>query len=379
MLGGNHEEAFSALDDLDCAAAEYASAWKRSDAKRRRLLRDDLIRRLIPFADRLASRYRECTEPLEDIRQVARMGLVKAVDRYDPERGSFTAFAFVTITGEVKRHFRDRTWVIHVTRRLQDLSLDVGHATAELTQALSRTPTAPEIARHLEVGEQDVRSARMCTAGRTPISLNTPLGDDGSRELSDLIGSSDEALETIAERLALDDVLRELPPQIQRLIILRFYGNLTQSQIAAEFGISQMHVSRLLHRGLAWLRAALLSDRLPLWDQVQDYHDPENIKVQLRETSTSIDVQVDGEITMHNADRLSRRLHSAVSLAVAQGRLTVDLTGVPSIDTTGATMLRDAQTSASLSQVAMTIVGLPPGVESGLARSQSPTTGPAHR
>jgi RNA polymerase sigma-B factor len=379
MLGGNHKEAFSALDDLDCAAAEYAAAWKCFDAKHRRLSRDDLIRRLIPFADRLASRYRECTEPLEDVRQVARLGLIKAVDRYDPERGSFTAFAFVTITGEVKRHFRDRTWVIHVTRRLQDLSLEVGHATAELTQTLSRTPTALEIARHLEVDEQDVRSARMCTAGRTLISLNTPLGDDSSRELSDLIGSSDETLETIAERLALDDVLRELPPQIQRLIIMRFYGNLTQSQIAEEFGISQMHVSRLLHRGLAWLRAALLSDRLPPWDQVHDYHDPEPFKVQMRETSTSIHVQVDGKINMHTADRLSRRLHSAVSLAVTQGRLTVDLTGVQSIDTTGATVLRDAQMSASLSQIAMTIVGLPPDMESDLARGESVTTDSAHR
>jgi RNA polymerase sigma-B factor len=261
----------SELEDLDCAASEYASALADSDARYRRSLRDDLIRRLVPYADRLALRYRGRIEPLEDIRQVARLGLIKAVDRFDPERGSFTAFAFVTITGEMKRHFRDHTWAVHVNRRLQDLSLEVGHATAELTQTLFRTPTAPEIARHLAVGEHDVRSARMCTAGRTPMSLNTSLDDDGGREFVDLIGSSDNSLENIADRLALIELVRELPPQVQGLIIMRFYGNLTQSQIAAEFGISQMHVSRLLRRGLAWLRAALLSDAPPPWNGVYKY------------------------------------------------------------------------------------------------------------
>ena len=267
-------ESFSELDDLDYAASEYAIALTSSGAMHRRLLREDLIRRLVPFADRLASHYRGRIEPLEDIRQVARLGLINAVDRYDPERGSFTAFAFVTITGEVKRHFRDHTWAVHVNRRLQDISLEVGHATAELTQTLSRTPTARDIARRLEVDEQDVRSARMCKAWRTPISLNTPLGDeDGSQQLIDLIGSSDETLESIADRLALDELVRELPPQIQGLIILRFYGNLTQSQIAAEFDLSQMHVSRLLRRGLAWLRAALLSDVPPPWNRVHEYYE----------------------------------------------------------------------------------------------------------
>jgi RNA polymerase sigma-B factor len=265
-------ETLSELDDLDCAAAEYHIAWTGSGTQHRHLLREELIRRLVPFADRLASRYRGRIEPLEDIRQAARLGLVKAVDRYDPERGSFTAFAFVTISGEVRRHFRDHTWVVHVNRRLQDMSLEVGHATAELTQTLSRTPTAPEIAQHLKVDEHDVRSVRMCRAGRTPMSLNTPHGDDG-RQLGDLIGSSDDTLEKITDRLALDGLVRELPPRIQYLIIMRFYGNLTQSQIAAELDISQMQVSRLLRRGLAWLRAALLSDEPPPWNRVHEYYD----------------------------------------------------------------------------------------------------------
>jgi RNA polymerase sigma-B factor len=346
-------------DDLDCAASEYVLAWAESDQERRRGLRENLIRRLVPFADRLASRYRGHNEPLDDIRQVARLGLIKAVDRYDPERGSLTAFALVTIMGEVKRHFRDTTWGVHVNRRLQELSMEVGHAAAELTHTLSRTPTDSDIARHLEVGEHEVRNAQMCQAGRTPTSLNRHLGDDGSDELGDLIGNPDRALESVADRLALDDLMRQLPSQIQGLIIMRFYGNLTQSQIAAECGISQMHVSRLLRRALAWLRAALLSDAPPPWDRMYDYYDPATIKVQIRQNDTSIDVQVEGEIDAQAADRLSRRLHSAVSLAADHGQLTVDLTRVPVIDVTGAAVLRDAQEAASRSQVTMTVVGLP--------------------
>jgi RNA polymerase sigma-B factor len=263
-------EIVSEPQDLDCAASEYALACSESDAERRRELREHLIGRLVPFADRLASRYRRHSEPLEDIRQVARLGLVKAVDRYDPERGSFTAFALVTIIGEVKRHFRDHTWAVHVDRRLQELSMEMGHATAELTHTLSRAPTGSEIAQHLGVGEHEVRSAQMCMAGRIPVPLNRPLGDDGSHELGDLIGSHDTALESVADRLALDGLVRQLPPQTRRLIIMRFYGNLTQTQIADEFGISQIHVSRLLHRTLTWLRAALLSDAPPPWDRLHE-------------------------------------------------------------------------------------------------------------
>ena len=359
MHGGYQEAAFCEFDDLDCAASEYAGAWTRSDGVQRRFLRDDLVRRLVPFADRLASRYRHRNEPLDDIRQVARLGLVEAVDRYNPERGSFTAFACVTITGEVKRHFRDRTWSMHVSRRLQELSVEVGQATAELTQTLQRTPTAPEIARHLDVDEHEVRNARMCTAGHTPTSLNSPLGGDDDREFNDLIGGSDANLENIPDRVALTELMRELPPQIHRMIIMRFYGNMTQAQIGAEFGVSQMHVSRLLRRGLAWLRVALLSDKPPQWNRVHDYYNPDNIHVSLREADTSIDVEVSGEVDAHTADRLSRRLQAAVSLAATPGRLIVDLTRVLVIDATGAAVLRDAQMSASRSQVVMTFVGRP--------------------
>ena len=367
MHSGHQDDVFSALEDLDCAASEYAIAWKGSDAERRGSLRDDLVRRLIPFADRLASRYRDRAEPLDDLRQVARLGLVKAVDRYNPERGSFTAFAFVTITGEVKRHFRDHTWGMHVDRRLQILSMDVGESTAALTQILSRTPTTAEIAQYLKVNENDVRSARMCTTGRRQVSLSTPLSDDGEQEFGDLLGGPDANLENTADRLTVEELMRELPPQIRQIIILRFYGNRTQSQIAAVIGISQMHVSRLLHRGLAWLRAALLNDAPPLWSRLHDYYEPETMKVQTRQTGTSVDVQVDGEIDARTADRLSRRLRSAVSLAAAHGRITVDLTGAIFTDTAGAAVLDDARTSALQSQVSLAVIGLPARAEPLLA------------
>jgi RNA polymerase sigma-B factor len=359
------------LDDLDMVASEYAAIWIRSDPVSQRRLRDDLIRRLIPFADRLASRYRQRAEPLDDIRQVARLGLVKAVDRYDPERGSFTAFALVTIIGEIKRHFRDRTWGVHVNRRLQDLSLEVSNATADLAQEMARLPTAAEIAHHLDITEGDVRNARVCAAGHTPVSLNLPLGDDGSGELGDLVGVPDESIEILADKLALDDLLRLLPPQIQRLIALRFYGNLTQSQIAEEFGISQMHVSRLLRRALAWLRAALLSDVPPPWNRVQECYGAEAVQVRLRETDTAIDVEVVGEIDRHSADRVCRRLQSAISLA-SPGPLTLDLSRVPFIDSTGASAMRESLMAAAMSDVTVTVAGLRPHLASALGVTDPP-------
>jgi RNA polymerase sigma-B factor len=373
MQKGRQDEGLSIRDNLDRAASEYAIAWMNSGAEARDSLRNDLVRRLIPFADRLAYRYRARVEPLDDIRQVARLGLIKAVDRYNPERGSFTAFASVTISGEVKRHFRDHTWGVHVERRLQNLMLEMGEATAELTQLLARTPTVAELARHLDVNEHDVHSTRMCTAVRRQVSLSTPLAEDGTKELGDLLGHADANLESIADRLAIKELLRELPPPIRRIIILRFYGNRTQSQIADDIGISQMHVSRLLRRGLAWLRAALLNDAPPPWSRLHDYYEPETMTVQLRQTELSLEVQVDGQIDAQTADRLSRRLHSAVSLAAPYGRITVDLTCATFTDDIGVAVLGDAMMAAVGSEVAMTIVGLPEHMGSILADKEAST------
>jgi RNA polymerase sigma-B factor len=260
------------LDDLDAAAVAYARQWTQSGAERRSRLRGDLICHCVPFADRMARRYRRNAEPLEDLEQVARLGLIKAVDRYDPLRGSFTAFAVVTICGEIKRHFRDQTWGVHVTRRLQDLALELRHATVAQTNTLARAPTTAELARYLDVSEDDVRRARECAAGHTPLPLSTPAGAGGHGELGDLVGGWDESMEILADKLTVTELVRVLPARTQRIVALRFYGNLTQAQIAAEIGISQMHVSRLLNQALSWLRTAMLSDGLPPWTGAEDRH-----------------------------------------------------------------------------------------------------------
>ena len=157
------------LEDLDLAATDYASRLRSADDTARAALREDLVAYCLPFAGRMARRYRGRGEALEDLEQVARLGLVKAVDRYDPRRGSFTAYAVITISGEIKRHFRDQTWGVHVPRRVQNLSLEVGHATTMLTADLSRQPTSAELAAHLRLSESAVLEALESSAGYSPV------------------------------------------------------------------------------------------------------------------------------------------------------------------------------------------------------------------
>jgi hypothetical protein len=166
------------LDDLDELATAYAEAWTTATAVRRDRLRNDLICRCLPFAGRMARRYAGRGEPFEDLQQIARIGLINAVDRYNPGRSSFTAFAVTTVCGELKRHFRDKTWGTHVTRRLRDLSVDLQRATATLMNALQREPTIDELAEHLDVSEEQIRHARLCGAGYTPVPLSSPTGNE---------------------------------------------------------------------------------------------------------------------------------------------------------------------------------------------------------
>ena len=353
------------LDDLDAAAVAYARRWRSASDDERGHLRDDLICRSMPFADRMARRYGGRPEPIEDLEQVARLGLINALDRYDPGRGSFTAFAVLTICGEIKRHFRDRTWGMHVHRRLQNLTLEIGPAIAELTHALARDPTAAEVARHLNVSEEQVRHAQVCAASHLPVPLNAPVDDCGSRELGDLIGGPDEAIEALPDRLAITELLQVLPERIQRIIALRFYANLTQTQIAEEIGISQMHVSRLLRHALTWLRTAIVSDTTPPWTGTAESRSLHTLRVLISETQTEINIEVIGEMDRDNAARLSHRLQSALSLAWP-GRVVIDLAGVPLVDVAGAAVLRDAHTSARAAQVAVTFIGVQPLVGSVL-------------
>lgn len=225
-------------------------------------LRARIIEDLLPLATHLAARFRNRGEPFDDLVQVANLALIKAVDGFDPARGvSFSSYAVPFIAGELKRHFRDKTWHVRVPRRLQELSLQINRATDELTQRLGRSPTVADLARHLEVGEEETIEALEAAGAYHSLSLDAPAGgEDGASTLVDLIGSEDAELAEVDARVALPPLLATLPAREQRILAMRFFGNLTQSQIAAELGISQMHVSRLITKALTTLRHALMSD-----------------------------------------------------------------------------------------------------------------------
>ena len=222
-------------------------------------LLEQLVIRYRPLARSLALRYKGGSEPMEDLFQVAELGLVKAIQGFDPSRGKpFAAYAVPTILGEIKRHFRDRGWAIRVPRRLQELRLSLTSATAELTQELGRSPTVAELARRVGVSEEEILEGLESANAYSAVSLDAPDGsDDDSPAVSDTLGAVDEAMEGVEYRESLKPLLEQLPPREKKILLLRFFGNMTQSQIAEELGISQMHVSRLLSRTLADLRKAL--------------------------------------------------------------------------------------------------------------------------
>ena len=220
--------------------------------------RDRAIQAWLPLARHLARRYHGRGEPIGDLTQVAVLGLIKAVDRYETDRGvEFSGFAVPTIIGEIKRHFRDRTWFIKVPRRLQELRLAITAANNELTHRLGRSPTVADVAGHLGITEEEVLEGLEGARAYAATSLSTPAGEDGSSELGDTFGAVDHGYELTELRVALGPALAALEPREQRILSLRFYGNFTQSEIAAEVGVSQMHVSRLLTKALAKLRVAL--------------------------------------------------------------------------------------------------------------------------
>jgi RNA polymerase sigma-B factor len=225
-------------------------------------IRDQLVRMHLPLVEYLARRFRNRGEPLDDLVQVATIGLIKSVDRFDPERGvEFSTYATPTIVGEIKRHFRDKGWAIRVPRRLQELKLSLTKATSELSQSLGRSPTVAEIAAHLQMTEEEVLEGLESANAYSAVSLDAPdSGDDESPAVADTLGVQDESLEGVEYRESLKPLLEKLPPREKRILLLRFFGNMTQSQIATELGISQMHVSRLLARTLAQLRRGLLED-----------------------------------------------------------------------------------------------------------------------
>ena len=229
------------------------------DPATRQRLRDEIVTLQQPFADFLARRFRDRGELLEDLRQVAAVGLLKAIDGFDVSRGhGFTAYATPTILGELRRHFRDKGWDVRVPRRLQELRAEIAAVTESLTHQLGRAPTTTDLAQALKVTDEEIREGLLASQAYTADSLQTPLrGEDDGATLADLVTDDDSGYDVVEARESLRLVLRELPDRERRILGLRFFRQLTQSEIAAELGISQMHVSRILNRSLGSLRDQL--------------------------------------------------------------------------------------------------------------------------
>jgi len=234
------------------------------DPERARI-RGYLVELHLPLVEYLARRFRNRGEWLDDLTQVATIGLIKSIDRFDLDRGvEFSTYATPTIVGEIKRHFRDKGWAVRVPRRLQELKLSLTKAIGELAQREGRAPTVSELASHLQMSEEDVLEGLESANAYSTVSLDAPdSGDEDAPAVSDSLGMVDDALEGVEYRESLKPLLEQLPPREKKILLLRFFGNMTQSQIAAELGISQMHVSRLLARTLAQLREGLTTEDLP--------------------------------------------------------------------------------------------------------------------
>ncbi|NUS59143.1 MAG: RNA polymerase sigma factor SigF [Streptomycetaceae bacterium] len=220
-----------------------------------------LVELNLPMVRHAAGRYRRRGEPVEDIVQVGTIGLIKAIDRYEADRGSsFMAYAMPTIIGEIKRFFRDTSWSVRVPRRLRELRTELLRATDELTATLGRTPTPRELAERIGITEEEVVEGLDACTVYTATSLDeTAYGDaEGQETVGDRLGAEDHELDLVEYREALRPLLAELPGRERAILVMRFYGNLTQAQIGERVGISQMHVSRLLARTLASLRERLM-------------------------------------------------------------------------------------------------------------------------
>jgi RNA polymerase sigma-B factor len=229
---------------------------------RRAELRDKLVTGHLPLAEHIAARFSHRGVPREDLVQVATVGLINAVDRFQPNRGSdFLSFAVPTVMGEVRRHFRDASWAMRVPRRLKELNLAISAASAELAQRIGRAPTPSEIAKHLGLSLEDVFEGLEAGNAYHSVSLDEALSSDSDSDaLADTLGEEDTALEGVEFSESLRPLIEQLPERERRILTLRFFRNMTQTQIAERVGISQMHVSRLLARTLDQLRRGLVDE-----------------------------------------------------------------------------------------------------------------------
>ena len=230
------------------------------DSHERAVACEILVERYERLVRSCVRQYRGSPEPVEDLMQVGYVGLLKAINNFDPAFGSgLSAYAAPCISGEIKRHFRDKRWQVHVRRSAQELLLELRKASEELTHTLGRQPNEHELAERLGCSADDLLEARQADMVFTAYSLDAPLSDrDDPAQLSDVLGNEDADMEHTIDMEAVSTHWDELPEREQRILVMRFYGNLTQAEIGARLGISQMHVSRLLARALGHLRSRLL-------------------------------------------------------------------------------------------------------------------------
>ena len=220
--------------------------------------RERLIADLMPLVRSLALRYTGRGESLEDLVQVGSIGLINAVDRFDPERGvELTTYAVPTILGEIQRHFRDKAWAVHVPRSVKELRVRLAKILAQLSAELGRSPTIEELAKAAGAEEEEVIEALESDQAYTARSLSAPVDDESGGSLLDLVGEPEGGYTQVEEGALVAAGLEALDPRERRIVELRFFGGLTQSQIAAEIGISQMHVSRLLRAALQTMRGRI--------------------------------------------------------------------------------------------------------------------------
>jgi RNA polymerase sigma-B factor len=222
-----------------------------------RRAREELAARFMPLARAIAMRYRRASEPIDDLLQVASMGLLKAIDRYELSRGvAFSSYAVPTIAGELKRYFRDYSWAVRPPRQLHDLVHRVDRVASELTAQLDRAPTTAELSRATGVDEERLLEAIQASSARSALSLQMPVGQDGSSTIEEQIGSDDGGITGAETQAVLDDLLTTLAPREREILRLRFEEDMTQAEIGAIVGVSQMQISRIIRQALARLRDA---------------------------------------------------------------------------------------------------------------------------
>jgi RNA polymerase sigma-B factor len=242
--------------------------WQQRGDQRARA---ELIQRFLPLARKLARRYSGAREPFDDLLQVASLGLVKAVDRFDVDRGTaFSSFAVPTILGELKRHFRDLGWAVHVPRGAQERALKVEEAQQRVTAKTGRAPTVPELAQYMELSIEDVVESLETSRAHHTASLDAPYdaGDGETATLADVLGETDESLMLVDDKVTIGAAAHHLSARERRILLLRFAEDKTQTEIAELIGVSQMQVSRILRRAL--VRLSELTEAGPASARIAD-------------------------------------------------------------------------------------------------------------